>query len=243
VLNWTLFDYPEPLCCLFTGCRGDTVWRLDAAENPDPFVTLSIADLGIGEFRLFRGVFHCPVPFWGCRHLKEIRAIGFQEEMRPWTVGKEGYDRPIARRIIEEAGVPRGTFAARKKNTAHEAAFLWPYSLTARERFAAFLKDRGLHVVGPLMLSLIRRLASAENLLHVNLLQRIGLRNRLRPWKRIIGSTLLFQWANAELKRLYQDSLSAHRPVGGPLGCNEQQCGQRSGVDADESSVAVGLAR
>lgn len=42
------------------------------------------------------------------------------------------YDRPIARRIIESANVPGGTFANRKKLTAKLANhFYWPHSKKA----------------------------------------------------------------------------------------------------------------
>ena len=34
--------------------------------------------------------------------------------MRPWTLGRAYYDRPIPRRIAEEAGVPREGFGQRK---------------------------------------------------------------------------------------------------------------------------------
>jgi hypothetical protein len=37
--------------------------------------------------------------------------------MRPWRVGG-AYDRPIARRILEEAGIPRGTFGVSKTASA-----------------------------------------------------------------------------------------------------------------------------
>lgn len=207
VLNWTQFDYPEPLCCFFTGCHGDKVWERDDKVLSDPFLIPSIADLGIGDFRLVKGVFHCPVPFWGMRHIGGLHAITFREEMKPWTVGRKTYDRPIARRIIEEAGVPRGAFAVRKKNTSHEAEFLWPYSAEAKKRFAKFLRDRGIHVPRALGLWLIRRLAHVENLLHINLLAKMRFRRRLRPWNRVAGSKLIFQWANVELKKLYQNGL------------------------------------
>lgn len=39
--------------------------------------------------------------------------MSMSAEMTPWSVGGH-YDRPIARRIIEEAGVERGQFANRK---------------------------------------------------------------------------------------------------------------------------------
>jgi hypothetical protein len=48
-----------------------------------------------------------------------------------------------------------------------------------------------------------------EALVHLNLLGKLGVRRRLRPWNRLAGTRLLFQWANDELKRLYQAGLEA----------------------------------
>jgi hypothetical protein len=42
--------------------------------------------------------------------MMSLKAICNSKEMEPWSVGGT-YDRPIARRIIEGAGIPRGTFA------------------------------------------------------------------------------------------------------------------------------------
>ena len=39
------------------------------------------------------------------------------QEMEPWRLGGK-YDRPIARRIIEDAGVPRGMFGTKKAASA-----------------------------------------------------------------------------------------------------------------------------
>ena len=90
------------------------------ASGSIEFTGLSLG--GIGEFRLYRGVFHCPVPFWGMRHLRELWEITASEAMQSWAVPGD-YDRPIPRRIVEEAGVPRGAFGRRKKNTSHDEPF------------------------------------------------------------------------------------------------------------------------
>jgi hypothetical protein len=53
----------------------------------------------------------------GCRAAYTFRqSVGGAgaPEMRPWTLGGD-YDRPIARRILEEAGVARSAFAERKR--------------------------------------------------------------------------------------------------------------------------------
>jgi hypothetical protein len=214
VLNWTLFDYPEPLCCFFTGCHGDKVWDRTEEELPDPFAIPSVADLGIGEFRLLKGIFHCPVPFWGIRHVRDIRALAFAPEMAPWTI-HNGYDRPIARRIAEEGGIARGTFAHRKKNTSTEAVFLWPHSRGAAESLAAYLRRQGLHVPSPALVRLLRHVTRLDQLVSDNLLARVRLDFKLRYKMRFRVNSLLFQWANSELKALYRQGLdSAEATIG-----------------------------
>jgi hypothetical protein len=63
--------------------------------------------------------------------------------MRPWDVGGR-YNRPIARRIIESAGIPRGTFAVHKRAGSvlffQRDSFLSPSSL---EDFTCWLRDQG----------------------------------------------------------------------------------------------------
>jgi len=209
VLNWTLFDYPEPLCCFFTGCHGDKVWERDRSPLTDPFQIPSLGDLGIGEFRLLKGIFHCPVPHWGMRHVHDIRAISFLDEMAPWTLGVTGYDRPIPRRIVEEAGVPRRMFGILKKNTSHESVMLWPYSAQAQRSFAAFRSERGHRSPSRLGAAVARWLCTAETLAVRNLLGKLGIDTRARDQLRPDGEYLLFQWGNHELRRAYARALRA----------------------------------
>jgi hypothetical protein len=206
VLNWTLFDYPEPLCCFFTGCHGDKVWARVGPELADVFEIPSVADLGIGEFRLFKGVFHCPVPFWGIRKLGQIRAISALPEMKAWTLGT-AYDRPIPRRIAEEAGVSRELFGIRKKNTSSEAFFLWPYSPDAKASFARYVRGRGQYAPSRPTLAFLRFFTHWDSLMHKNITRRLGIRKSLRHFLTLKGSTLLFQWANSVLKERYAKGL------------------------------------
>jgi len=205
-LNLTIFDYPEPLCLFFTGNYGDKIWDLAYKDVSEP--TGDLSGLCLCEFRLLRGIFHCMPAWWAVRHSRQIQRINHSEQMRPWSVGGD-YDRPIARRIIEAAGVPRGAFARRKRNTSSEAPWWWPYDRRSQERFRRFLAQRGLRAPGPAAVWLIRRAAHLENLLHKNLLRRLGVRRRFRPWKAIRGSALVFHWANDELKRTYRRGLEA----------------------------------
>lgn len=109
---------------VLSGWYGDTIWGLDGEPNSALGRALgsSIAG-GFGEYRLRTGFMHVPVPAFGFSAAAAIRAISASAEMAPWRVGG-GYDRPIPRRIVEEAGVPRGAFGVRKQFTATKPANL-----------------------------------------------------------------------------------------------------------------------
>jgi hypothetical protein len=55
-----------------------------------------------------------PVPTFGILQQPSVLALATTEDMRPWRVGGN-YDSPVARRIAEEAGLPRGSFADTKR--------------------------------------------------------------------------------------------------------------------------------
>jgi hypothetical protein len=158
------------------------------------------------EFRLFQGLFHTVVPWWGIRRAQEINALGETPEMVPWALHTK-YDRPVARRLVEDAGVPREAFGIRKKNTSSNVEFLWPRTAEARSSFVQYLRERGLHAPSGLLVGLLRWVARADNLLAMNLTSRIGLDLRLRQRLRFRANSLLFQWANEELKRHYVEGL------------------------------------
>src|SRR5207245_1892941 len=76
------------------------------------------------------------------RRKPEIIAISRSAEMAPYRIGGS-YDRPIARRLLEEAGVPRQLFGQKKRAMA--LVFSWGpgyLSDTARTRFEGFLRSK-----------------------------------------------------------------------------------------------------
>jgi hypothetical protein len=101
---------------LFTGFN-DAVWdRL--CKTVSPFIQRKdTSGNGLAELRLRVGFVHLPVPYLGCTSHPSIHQISISKEMRPWSVGTN-YDRPIPRRLIEEAGVERGMFGTEKKAVA-----------------------------------------------------------------------------------------------------------------------------
>lgn len=69
------------------------------------------------EFRLRTDVIHAPMLFFGASEHPSVMKIIKSDEMRPYTV-RGTYDKPIQRRLAEEAGIPRGTFATVKRRAS-----------------------------------------------------------------------------------------------------------------------------
>jgi hypothetical protein len=102
---------------LVSGRHGERYWgptarcrRIDLAERDD----CHLSGHALGEFRLRAGFVHFPLPYVDARHAPAIYRITHADEMRPWKLATGYYDRPIPRRIAEEAGVPREAFGQRK---------------------------------------------------------------------------------------------------------------------------------
>jgi hypothetical protein len=182
------------------------MWDRVDHDHPDPFVRRDIASLGFCEFRLHKGVWQCTLPFWGVRHSDQLKRITLSNEMVPWYMQAD-YDKPIARRLVEEAGVPRALFGQTKKNSVLPDPFAWPRSPSAQKRFQEFLRVRGIGGPGPIIVQFFRKAAILESLLHSNLLCRLGIKRRFRPWLNIKGSTAIYCWANEELRTRYTDEL------------------------------------
>jgi len=129
---------------LLTGTLGE-LWypARSAQDHPCPIDSaLRRWDLGchgLAEIRLVAGFIQLPLPYIGARQREDILRITESPEMEPWRLGNS-YDRPIARRIAEEAGVPRRLFGQVK--TASVVLFpqpSLPYGKQLREEFFDFL--------------------------------------------------------------------------------------------------------
>jgi hypothetical protein len=134
---------------LLTGFHGGALWGLRRLDPGPQIVRLDSSGLGLIEFRLIAGAIDCAPAFWTATRSAEISALGRSEEMRPWVVG-ERYQAPIARRIVEEAGVPRVAFGQRKQPGVGGALtqnqeFLGPESLAD---YRAWLRPRAA-TLGP----------------------------------------------------------------------------------------------
>jgi hypothetical protein len=76
---------------------------------------------GLTEVRLVAGLVHLPFPYIGARSRRDIFAITESPAMDAWRL-RNSYDRPIPRRMAEDAGVPRTLFGQTKIATVVEFA-------------------------------------------------------------------------------------------------------------------------
>lgn len=126
---------------LFTGHWGGRMWseswRPSVRHLPPP----ELSGNSLVDFRLRVDCIHVPLPYFGALQEPTTSALEDDPTMAAYRVGGY-YDRPVARRLAEEAGLPRGSFAQTKVafsqllHTGDPAAYA-PATVTAIERFAA----------------------------------------------------------------------------------------------------------
>lgn len=112
-LAYAAFESDVAGSVLLTGFHGDRIWSKGAAPN-DCLERGDISGSSLGEFRLRCGFVHAPVPFIGALHHRAVARISHSKDMAHWSIGG-WYDRPIPRRIAEEAGIARTAFGQSKK--------------------------------------------------------------------------------------------------------------------------------
>jgi hypothetical protein len=215
---------------LFTGFNGGAVWdRWNGAVGP--FLRRRDASgNNLSEFRLRVGFVHLAVPYLGATSHASIARISQSKEMHPWYTGNE-YDRPIARRLIEEAGVNRGMFGVAKRAVAvvaREEGFERSMTPTSFADFSQFAEaHRGLGLTARLALyralQPVVRLSRAFNRVVVRASKMAGKPMWLPP---IIPRTMdevgrlgiysfLFHWSIAKLLPRYRLSREA---IASPIG-------------------------
>jgi len=96
---------------LFVGVHGDSIW--DRNAHPVGTWRRDNAGASMQEFRIRTGFVLFPLAFFGWQHHADIIRLSRSDEMRPWAVGGT-YDRPIPRRIAEEAKLARTSFGTKK---------------------------------------------------------------------------------------------------------------------------------
>lgn len=196
--HFAVFDLPGPVCVLFTGIYGGNIWSIGEKAN-SPFRRSDWTGLGFGEYRLSASIIHCPVPYWGADRYRDIQAIGASDSMSGWIRHGGAYDRPIPRRLIEEAGVDPEVFGVRKSATQYDDVFLWPRRKELAADYRAFLRSEGISRP-PVRFARLLSAAYGRFLFPIE----VKLLGRSTPrdfWKE--SQHLLFVWANERLAERY----------------------------------------
>lgn len=114
----------EPLLhdsLLLTGSFGDAAWAPpvpaihDGLDRRYDFLAVSES---MNEWTLRANVVHIPIPMFGADRPEQLRRLSGSSEMVSWRVAGP-YDRPIPRRLVEEAGIPREMFGQEKRVSPH----------------------------------------------------------------------------------------------------------------------------
>ena len=121
-IDYPLASFEDRLAgkTLLTGSFGDSVLSTHEKDLLTDFRQTTFYGLcgsTMTEYRLRVGFINFPPLFIGGLQIKAIGRISNSEAMRPWSVEGD-YDRPIARRYLNEAGIPDDMFGTRKKGSA-----------------------------------------------------------------------------------------------------------------------------
>jgi hypothetical protein len=227
---------------IFVGSLGDDLWRRDRQDVKRSLARPheeEPASAGLREFRLRAGIVFVHVPTIGAVHAAAIHRIARSGEMAQWSLGND-YDRPIPRRIVEAAGVPRATFGHTSYMTIDTQT---PEILRRlrRSSFADFINA----TADAIPQSLGRRLTAEWRwgpaairmaLLAARIAWSGGRRLRLGPiemagkaavtritrwqWHEMLPVLYTFHWGTMELARRYADAVGRSRT--GPTGKRER---------------------
>jgi hypothetical protein len=133
---------------LLTGVLGE-MWY-NANSTPPALLALVNDQLerwdlschSLSEARLHIGYVHAPAPYIGARSRKSIFELTNSESMRQWSIGGD-YDRPIPRRLGEDAGVPRHLFGQTKLATVVELQPPYlPHGKLLKKEFFNFVRRK-----------------------------------------------------------------------------------------------------
>ena len=193
---------------LVTGDVGAALYRYGRPKRSDLW-RLDLSGSSMTEFRLRTDFIFVPLPVFGMTEIPSLQDITLSESMKPWSVGGY-YDRPIARRIAEQAGgLPRGSFAAVKHAATaliHQdpEAHLAPASLASLRAFAAREGTRLELVARRPLRRRERFVVKASHRLHVD---RLGRAMAARQWAMIHQDprqgSILFRWGVETIRPRY----------------------------------------
>lgn len=120
---------------LISGTYGDPIWEYNS-DLPKGLPVRTPFGKSITEYRLSKGFIFFAMAYMGARYPQIVRKISRSQEMKKYDIGGS-YNRPVPRRIIEEAGVRRGDFA---KTKVAASPLLLNYNELKKQSFELVMK-------------------------------------------------------------------------------------------------------
>lgn len=194
---------------LLTGYWGGTQFAMSRSDDWRHVAPTTTAGASLTEFRLRNDFYHLPVPIFAAAQEAGAPRLLDRREMAPFRIGGH-YDRPIPRRLAEEAGIPRGSFAVAKRaaNVLFQHDGPEAFSDASRASLEEFAAREGRRVDFRRRSQIQRRhratIAGARRL-NLGLFTR-GLERRrasLVHFERAFG-TLVFRWAVSVIRPRYR---------------------------------------
>ena len=193
-----------PQSILLTGYWGGAAWRGYPRSN---LSRLDLSGASLGEFRLRADFIHLPMAAIGAINQPDLLRMRTSMEMRPYSVGGL-YDEPVARRLAEEAGVPRGTFAVQKRAASQliHRFGVDALSPSGRASFESFAGSEALSHL-PRRATIRSRHRAAIKLAHTFHVDRLVAGLVERKWRGVhlepVLGSLLLRWAVEEIRPRY----------------------------------------
>ena len=131
-ISFSVFEDDYRGNLVFTGERGDSIYDRHAGHRNDDFHFINMqSGLSNSERRLWKGYIPVPMPLYGASAWPSLYEIANSPEMERWCMNNS-YDRPIPRRIIESAGVPRNSFGIQKRGAGFSYHYDWMKRIVKR---------------------------------------------------------------------------------------------------------------
>jgi len=195
---------------LLTGYWAGTEWAMARRDDWRRIEPTTTAGADLGEFRLRADFIHVPLPVFGAARPLDAPSLLDRAEMDPFRVGGR-YDRPVPRRLAEDAGVPRGTFAASKRaaNVLLPLGGLAAFTPASRAAIESYAAQQGvrLSLQPRRRFSRLERAAlrASRRLRLAPLTARLGRRRAERVHFEAASGTTLLRWAVSVVGERYAD--------------------------------------
>jgi hypothetical protein len=194
---------------LLTGYWAGTQFAMSHSDDWQHVSPTSTAGADMGEFRLRADFYHVLPPLFGATQEPGAPRLLDRAEMEPYRV-QGHYDRPIPRRLAEEAGVSRQSFGMVKRaaNVLFQRDGLAAFTPRSRRSLEEFARSDGRSLDFR-----IRRQTHGSDRAAIALAHRLGLARLARPLERRRASlvhferefgTLVFRWAVSVVAQRYR---------------------------------------